>query len=128
MLIGIIGILINSFYGIELLQQFFRAETDEYVRHILVSAISLEIGWAILLIPVIIRPFEQRRLLLFTAIPMALANILHSIGQWMYSDTPVGHIGINFFSGLLIAGIFAGTSLLKPINKRKSAFENMDEY
>lgn len=100
------GIIINLIYGFDLLRQFFAEPIDTNVQEILISAISLEIGWTILLILVVIKPFEMHFLLLYTAIPMILGNILHNIALVKYTDTAISSIMLNFIAVLLFAQFF----------------------
>ena len=104
--VTLLGIIINSVYGIDLLIKFFDSQISNTLRDVLISAIALEIGWAALLIWAIFKPLERRHVLLFTAIPMMLGNLLHSNNQSMYIDNSAGAIALNLVIGFVFAGVF----------------------
>ena len=76
------GVTINIVYGVGLINALFDPQFNNYVREILISAIALEFGWAAMLLWVIGKPCERRHIVLFTAIPMIIGNLLHSINQY----------------------------------------------
>ncbi len=100
------GVLINSAYCIDLLKEFFAPQFNNAVREILISAIALEFGWAAMLLWVAFKPFERRHLILFTAMPMIIGNLLHSINQSTYHDGSTGAIAVNLIIGFVLAGLF----------------------
>lgn len=104
--IAFIGVVINATYASLLLKGLFDPGFDNSVREILISAIALEFGWAAILIWAMLKPIERRHLLLFTAIPLALSNFLHSMNQLVYSYTGAGAIALNFMVGITFAGLF----------------------
>jgi hypothetical protein len=119
--VALSGVAINIAYGVELLKALFDPQFNNTVREILISAIALEFGWAALLLWVIGKPCERRHILLFTAIPMIIGNLLHSINQAVNTDIEMTRNAINMAGGLFIAGLFVVAFFLgKPTN---SVFE-----
>ena len=104
--IALIGVVINATYAIRLLKALFEPGFDNSAREVLISAIALEFGWAVILIWAMLKPLERRHLLLFTALPLALSNFLHSMNQLVYTDAGPGAIGLNFIVGISFAGLF----------------------
>lgn len=100
------GVLLNLAYSIDLIRAFFDMQNNASVREIMISALVLEIGWAILLGWVIIKPFENRHILLTTAIPILLGNSLHSISQVEANFASSSAIALNSIVGLLYSGLF----------------------
>ena len=115
-IVVLIGVLINGFYGIELLKIFFETHSNAF-REVLISAIALEFSWAALLIWVLFKPFVRRPLLLFTAMAMMLGNVLHSINQGLNSTAAPGTIVLNLLIGLAFAGLFILAYYLGSPNK-----------
>ena len=119
--VALSGVTINIVYGVELLKAFFDPQFNNPVREILISAIALEFGWAALLLWVIGSPCERRYIFLFTAIPMIIGNLLHSINQSVNTDIEISGNVMNLAGGFFIAGLFVFAFLLgKP---RDIAFE-----
>jgi hypothetical protein len=106
MVVAFSGALLNVAYGVGLLRAFFDPQYNNTIREILISAIILEFGWAVLLLWVVFRPFERRHILLFTVIPILFGNILHSINQFMDTRGSPGSIVINTLFGLLYSGLY----------------------
>lgn len=105
-IIILIGITINFVYGVELLKEFFSPQVTDSIRNILISAISLQFGWAAILLWVVIKPFERRQLILFTALPMAIGNLLYSITQFINAEIKAAEIALNLGTGIFMAGLF----------------------
>jgi hypothetical protein len=109
------GILINALYGIGLTASFFDSQLEASVRDVLISAIALEWGWTVLLVSVLFQPFEKRFLLLFTAVPMILGNLFHSLQEILFANPDPAAILLNTVVGLSIAGWFVAAYFLgKP--------------
>jgi uncharacterized membrane protein len=72
----------------------------------MILAIVLEIGWAMLLVWVILKPFEKRHILLFTAVPILLGNILHSLNQFGTHFDNFNAIAVNTIFGVLYSGLY----------------------
>jgi len=106
--VTILGVVINGFYGVELLLEFFSPRPNPEFREVLVSAVTLEFGWATLLIWVLFRPSARRHVLLFTAASMLIANLLHGFDRWAHLGGRAGAMAGNLVVGLLIAGLFVG--------------------
>ena len=104
--VALSGVIINIVYGVELLKALFDPQFNNTVREILISAIALEFGWAALLLWVIGKPCERRHIVLFTAIPMIIGNLLHSINQSVNTDIGFSGSAINLAGGFFIAGLF----------------------
>lgn len=122
--VTLLGVIINGFYGVELLREFYSPRPGPAFREVLISAIALELGWAALLIWVIFKPSERRHVLLFTAASMLIGNLLHGLDQYLYLGEGAGAMAGNLVFGLLFAGLFvtafwAGKSL--GPNKRQPA-------
>ena len=104
-------------YGVELINALFDPQFNNYVREILISAIALEFGWAALLLWVIGKPCERRHIVLFTAIPMIIGNLLHSINQSVNTNIEISGSALNLAGGFFIAGLFVFAFFLgKPSN------------
>ena len=99
-----VGVLINGLYGAELSATLLNPATERVVREISISAVSLEFGWAALLVWVAFRPTERRGILLFTAISMLLANTLHGVFQ--LDSAGVAALAVNMAFGFIFAGLF----------------------
>lgn len=106
------GVSINTAYGVELLKEFFDPQFKNTVREILISAIALEFGWAALLLSVVGQPCERRHIVLFTAIPIIIGNLLHGINQYVFSDGRTDEISVNLVIGAIVAGFFVLAFLL----------------
>ena len=119
-LVSLIGITINASYGISLLMNFFIAQNNDAIQEILISAIALEFSWAALLFWVIFNPFERRHLLLFTAIPMLLGNLLHSYNLYTHAESTTGAIALNLIVGIFVAGIFVFAFLIGKPHETKN--------
>lgn len=104
--VALSGVTINIVYGVELLKALFDPQFNNTVREILISAVALEFGWAALLLWVIGNPCERRHIVLFTAIPMIIGNLLHSINQAVNTDIEITGNAINMAGGFFIAGLF----------------------
>lgn len=125
-IVALSGTIINAIYGIGLLRAFFNPQYNNAVREIMISAIVLEFGWAVLLVWVIFKPFERRHLLLFTAIQMILGNFFHCMNLLIYSHSGASAIALNLivgfvFAGLFIFAYFLGKSLKVHNNKKSIA-------
>jgi hypothetical protein len=105
-LIILIGVTINVVYAIELLGELFAPQTTNSVHEILISAITLQFGWAAMLFWVAFDPFERRHILLFTALPMVIGNLLFSINQFVNTDVEITEIVLNLTVGIFVAGMF----------------------
>jgi len=100
------GASINIFYGLELVKEFFDLQLNDRVREILISAIALEFGWAALLLWVLGDPYARRHVVLLTALPMIIGNLLQSSNQALFlGSTPV-EIAVNLLLGSAVAGLF----------------------
>ena len=118
--ITFLGIVINVYYGIELLKLFITPFFSPEMREILISTIALEFGWAVLLSWALFNPFSRRQLLLITAFPLIISNILHNIHQYFYINSSLYSIAHNFTMGIMIAGLFVLAYFLgKPPNSKK---------
>ncbi|MCK5919347.1 MAG: hypothetical protein KAG66_00295 [Methylococcales bacterium] len=111
-MIALLGVVINSVYAIDLLQTLFNPHHSSTIRDISISAIALEFGWAALLFWAAFKPIERRHLLLFTAIPIFLANFLHSMNQLIYEHSDASMIVLNLLIGFVFAGLFVYAFLL----------------
>lgn len=100
------GASINVVYGVGLLKELVNPQLNPAVREILISAIALEFGWAALLLWVVHKPFERRHIVLFTAIPMTIGTLLHSINQLAFMDGKPAIAAFNLVGGGMIAGLF----------------------
>lgn len=110
--VGLSGILVNLMYGVGLLKAFFLLPCDNVTKEFIISGIALEFGWIALLVWMIFKPVERRYLLLFTAIPMMLGNILHSVHQFVNLHSSIGAVVLNLGVGLLYTGVFVGAYFL----------------
>jgi glucose uptake protein GlcU len=104
--VTLIGVIINSVYGAGLLYEFFDPQTNDAFREVIISAIALEFGWAALLLWALWSPIERRHVLLFTAIPMVIGNLLHNILEMLKSDSSGAAVTLNSLVGLAFAGLF----------------------
>ena len=105
--ITLMGIAINVSYAAGLITTFLAPTTDNAARDILVSAISLELAWAVLLSWIFLKPLERYSLLLLNALAMLFANGLHSLGQFLYQGASFADVATNLGPGTLIASVFA---------------------
>lgn len=104
----ILSISINLFYTFELLSEFMKVKTQGNYKDTLISALTLEISWVVLFIWFAMKPYERKDILILTAIPMIIANILHN-----YTLEFVDFILNIVFLGLFISLYFIGYYLLK---------------
>ncbi len=100
------GFSINVFYGIELWWDFFDPQYNNSTREIIISAIALEFGWAALLLWALCKPGARRHILLMTAIPIAMGNLLHSLNQSIFADIESTEIVLNMAIGGVVVGSF----------------------
>ncbi|MDJ0784890.1 MAG: hypothetical protein QNJ22_23190 [Desulfosarcinaceae bacterium] len=100
------GVLLNLAYSFDLLRLFFDPQYSASVREIMISAIVLEIGWASLLVWVILKPFENHHILLVTVIPILLGNMLHSLAQIGANRASFSAIALNTVFGVLYSGLY----------------------
>lgn len=104
--VAMVGVAINILYGIGLIKQLLDPQFNNAIKDILIAAIALEFGWAAMLLLVVYKPYEMRLILLFTAISMMLANILHCIKEFIYSYSRLDIIALNLIVGLIFVGLF----------------------
>ena len=111
--------MLNILYGVTLLNEFFDSQYNGAIREILISAIILEFTWALLLLWVVMNPFERKHILLFTMIPIISGNILHSVSQQM--DTHGGYDTViwNTLFGFFYAGLYAVAFFLGKYDKKE---------
>jgi hypothetical protein len=100
------GVFLNLAYSVDLFRKFFYLQYNTSVREVMISAIILEIGWAMLLVWVILKPFEKRHILLFTAVPILLGNMLHSLNQFGTHFDNFNAIAVNTIFGVLYSGLY----------------------
>jgi len=112
-----VGIAINIVYGIELLDELYAPQTTDTVREILISAITLQFGWAAMLLWVAFSPFERRHIILFTALTMVSGNLLYSIDQSIHTEAKVAEIALNLVIGIFIAALFVLAFFLSRPNR-----------
>jgi hypothetical protein len=115
-----IGVLITAGYGTEMLIQFFRTTPDVEIKEILISSISLEFAWATLLLWALFKPFGRRHVLLFTAMAMLSANILHSLNQILFSGSSIGTVTLNLITGILFSSLFVMAFVIASPKSMKS--------
>ena len=108
------GVCLNAMYGIDLLKDFFDPQFDNATREILISAIALEFGWASLLLWALCKPGERRHVLLMTAIPMAMGNLLHSLNQSLFAAIEPTEIVLNLAIGGVVVGSFVLAFFISP--------------
>jgi len=108
------GISLNAIYGIELWGNFFDPQFNNATREIIISAMALEFGWAALLLWTLFKPGQRRHIVLMTAIPIAIGNLLHSINQSLYAHTETAVIAQNLAIGGVVVGLFALAFFLSP--------------
>ncbi|MBN1541930.1 hypothetical protein JW992_07260 [candidate division KSB1 bacterium] len=111
----IAGIAINAAYAAELTAQFFASETGLETGRILISALTLEIAWAALLVWALFNPGERRQVLLLTALAMWAANLLHSqLSIRLGASSPDG-AAVNLIAGTAFSAWFVFAFLVaKP--------------
>jgi hypothetical protein len=100
------GAVINMFYGFALVKEFFALQLNDSVREILISAIALEFGWAVLLLWALGDPCARRHVVLLTAIPMLIGNLFHSLNQALFAGGTPMEIVANLLIGTAVAGLF----------------------
>ena len=105
--VALSGVVLNILYGVTLLKEFFDTQYNGAIREVLISSIILEFTWALLLLWVILNPFERRQIFLFTMIPILSGNILHSISQQMDGHGSYVTVIWNTIFGLFYAGLYA---------------------
>jgi hypothetical protein len=110
--VALSGVIINVAYGLSLLNAFFSLKCDNAIREIIISGIALEFGWVALLSWMIFKPVERRFILLFSVIPLLLANILQSTNQCIYLHKSPSMIALNIGIGVLYAGLYVGAYFL----------------
>lgn len=108
------GVGLNAFYGIELWRNFFDPQFNNATREIIISAIALEFGWSALLLWALCKPGERRHILLMTAIPIAMGNLLHSLNQSIYAHTEPTEIVMNLAIGGVVVGSFVLAFFFSP--------------
>jgi hypothetical protein len=108
------GISLNAIYGIELWRSFFDPQFDNATREIIISAIALEFGWAALLLWVLFKQGERRHVLLMTAIPIAIGNLLHSLNQSLFAEIGPTKIVLNLAIGGMVVGSFVLAFFFSP--------------
>ena len=103
-LVALSGALLNMLYIFNLGKIFLNPAANPATKEILISPIALELGWMVMLIWVVFKPFERRHILLFTVIPVLCANVMHDISMEKMMST--GALLVNLFFGLAYAGLF----------------------
>jgi hypothetical protein len=103
--VALSGAFINSFYTIDIVETFYSSQYDNVITEIMISAAVLEIGWIILLVWVILKPFERRHILLITIVPILLGNILHGANQLGTHSKSLLAIALNTIFGISYSGL-----------------------
>ncbi len=120
-IIMLAGVMINSVYGVSLLSRYVMMKKTGEFREILISGISLEFAWAALLLWALFRPFERRYVLIFTAMAMLTANILHSLDQFFVSDAGICSAALNLIIGMTISALFVIAFFIAKLNTVRRA-------
>ena len=115
------GAVLNLAYSIDILRAFLNLQHSTSVREIMISAIVLEIGWATLLVWVVLRPFEKYPILLFTIAPILFGNLLHSFNQLGADNANSSAILVNTVFGLFYSGLYVLAFIVgKGVNNENS--------
>jgi hypothetical protein len=104
--VALSGVVINSFYAIDIVGSIFSSQYDNAITEIMISAAVLEIGWITLLVWVILKPFERRHILLITIVPILLGNILHGVNQIGTHSESLIAIALNTIFGISYSGLY----------------------
>ena len=93
--------------------EFFKSDILQSYKEILISAIALEISWIVLLVWFMFEPVKRKDILLLTAIPMIIANLLHN-----YTLETAQFLGNLLFLVLFIGLYLIGYYLLHNHEKK----------
>lgn len=104
--VALSGALLDGAYAIGSLLTFFDPQSTFAAREILVPAISLDLGWAALLLWTALKPFERRAILLIAVLPLLLANLLTGANQVIAGRGNARLVAINTLIGLAYASLY----------------------